>query len=107
MHSLRILDTDPEPAYDDLVVLAARIAGVPTSLVSLIDTERQWFKARIGMDVRSTGRDIAFCDHVVRAQTELEVRDARLDPRFQTTRWSSDLRTSSSTPGSRSSRERA
>ena len=83
LHSLRILDSDPEPAYDDLVVLAARIAGVPTALVSLIDTERQWFKARIGLDVCSTGRDIAFCDHVVRAQAELEVRDARLDPRFE------------------------
>ncbi len=80
--SFEILDTEPEQVFDDLVRLAARIAGVPTSLVSLLDAERQWFKARVGMDVCSTGRDVAFCEHVLQAQAELEVVDARLDPRF-------------------------
>ena len=80
--ALAVLDTEPEQVFDDLVVLASRIANVPTALLSLVDAERQWFKAKIGLEVCSTSRDVAFCDHVVRAGDELEVHDARLDPRF-------------------------
>src|SRR5689334_6812883 len=80
LHDLGILDTEPEQMFDDLVALASRVAGVPTALVSLVDKDRQWFKAKAGFDACSTGRDIAFCDHVVRAEAELEVPDARLDP---------------------------
>lgn len=82
LSELAILDTEPEEAFDGLVRLASRIAGVPTALVSLLDGERQWFKARVGLDVCSTGRDVAFCEHVVQAEQELEVPDARRDPRF-------------------------
>lgn len=82
LYDLRVLDSLPEQDFDDLVVLASRIARVPTALVSLVDADRQWFKARIGLDACSTSRDVAFCDHVVRAEAELEVTDARLDPRF-------------------------
>ena len=82
LSELAILDTEPEEAFDGLVRLASRIAGVPTALVSLLDGERQWFKARVGLDVCSTGRDVAFCEQVVQAEQELEVPDARRDPRF-------------------------
>ncbi len=82
LRSMGVLDTAPEEDFDELVRLAARIAGVPTALVSLVDADRQWFKARVGSDLCQTGRDIALCDHVVRDQAELEVRDARTDPRF-------------------------
>ena len=82
LYDLRVLDTPAEQDFDDLVVLASRIARVPTALVSLVDADRQWFKARIGLDACSTSRDVAFCDHVVRAEAELEVPDARLDPQL-------------------------
>ncbi|MCE0539999.1 diguanylate cyclase [Kineosporia rhizophila] len=82
LHSLGILDTPSEPGFDDLVTLAAQVTGCPIALVSLIDEHRQWFKARVGVDLCETGRDVAFCDFVVRGRTELEVGDLRRDPRF-------------------------
>ncbi len=82
LRSMGVLDTAPEQDFDELVRLATRIAGVSTSLVSLVDADRQWFKARVGLAACETSRDVALCDHVVRDQAELEVADARLDPRF-------------------------
>lgn len=81
---LGILDTPPEPAFDSIVRLAARICGVEISLVSLVDESRQWFKANFGLtQVQQTGRDVAFCDHAIRGTQIFEVQDARLDARFQ------------------------
>ncbi len=65
LHRLDILDTDPEEDFDDLVKLAATLADVPIALVSLVDEDRQWFKACIGLDVSQTGRDVAFCSHAI------------------------------------------
>lgn len=56
-----ILDTAPEEAFDDIVRLAAFICDVPIAAVSLVDADRQWFKARVGLDVAETTRDVAFC----------------------------------------------
>lgn len=78
----QVLDTEPEQAFDEIVALAAHLCKVPMALVSLIDAERQWFKARIGVDVCATDRDVAFCDHAVRARAMLVVPDATKDPRF-------------------------
>lgn len=81
--AMRVLDTEPESAFDDLAAAAAAVAGLPTALVSLLDGQRQWFKARVGTELCATSRDVAFCDEVVRSGTELEVEDATLEPRFR------------------------
>ena len=78
----RVLDTPSEQAFDDLTQLAAQICGTPISLVSLVDSERQWFKSRIGVDVSETSRDIAFCSHAILESDLLVVPDATRDPRF-------------------------
>ncbi|MGD1032141.1 MAG: GAF domain-containing protein, partial [Opitutaceae bacterium] len=83
LRGLRILDTPPEPAFDEIAQLAAGICGVPFSMVSLVDSDRQWFKARVGLDICETPRDVAFCAHALEQGGELlEVEDARSDARF-------------------------
>ena len=78
----QILDTTQEPAFDRIVRLAALLLDVPIALISLVDADRQWFKARYGLDVPETPRAIAFCDHAIRGSSILVVPDAQLDPRF-------------------------
>ena len=80
----KILDTAPEADFDDLTRLAAYICGTPIALVSLIDTNRQWFKSRVGLEVLETHRDIAFCTHAICQQDVFIVPDATLDDRFAT-----------------------
>jgi class 3 adenylate cyclase len=77
-----ILDTAPEQAYDDLTKLASHICGVPISLISLVDSDRQWFKSRVGIDVSETPRDQAFCAHAILEPDILIVPDATADGRF-------------------------
>lgn len=79
---LQVLDTQPEPALDAIARLAARIAEAPVGVISLVDTYRQWFKARVGVDVQTTSRSVSFCAHAVVNDGLLEVEDATLDPRF-------------------------
>src|SRR5688500_20216132 len=80
----RVVDTLPEAAYDDIVRLASLLCDAPIALVSLIDRDRQWLKARTGFDLSQTPRDIAFCDHAIRAPDSLfEVADATRDARFE------------------------
>jgi two-component system, cell cycle sensor histidine kinase and response regulator CckA len=61
LHSYEVLDTEPEPAFEDLVQLAAQICNTPMALINLIDTDRQWFKAKIGLDISQVPPDIGFC----------------------------------------------
>ena len=82
LHSYNILDTDPEQVFNDLAQLSAFICGTPMSLVSLVDGERQWFKARVGLDIRQTPREHAFCQYAMQAGDVYEVPDTTLDPRF-------------------------
>ena len=82
LHDLDILDTMPEQTYDDIVALAANICGVPISLVSLVDEDRQWFKAHHGLEATETPREVSFCGHVVESAEPLVVSDAREDARF-------------------------
>lgn len=77
-----VLHTAPEMAFDDIVALAARICDAPTALISLVDTDVQWFKARVGLDATETGRDVSFCDHAMREHEVMVVPDATKDPRF-------------------------
>jgi PAS domain S-box-containing protein len=81
---LSVLDSPPEPVFDAITALAARVCEVPIALVSLVDEERQWFKSNIGLPgVSQTPRDVAFCDHAIRESAPFEVPDAQLDPRFR------------------------
>ena len=79
----RILDTEPEKAFDDLAALASEICGTPVALISLVDSERQWFKARVGTSVQETSRSIAFCHHAIQQRDLLVVKDALRDDRFR------------------------
>jgi PAS domain S-box-containing protein len=81
--SYQVMDTAAEPAFDRLVQLTATIAEVPMVLIGLIDADRQWYKARLGTDGTEVGREVSFCNQVVRDGTELIVPDTTLDPRFE------------------------
>lgn len=83
LEHLKVLDSDPEQGFEDVVLLASTLCDVPIALVSLVDRERQWFKACIGLDVRETHRDLAFCAHAILEPADvLVIEDATLDPRF-------------------------
>jgi diguanylate cyclase (GGDEF)-like protein/PAS domain S-box-containing protein len=81
---LGILDSAPEREFDALVQAAALVCDAPISLISLIDVNRQWFKANVGLPgVTETPRELAFCAHAILQDGIFEVADARLDPRFE------------------------
>ncbi|MEC5193607.1 diguanylate cyclase (GGDEF)-like protein/PAS domain S-box-containing protein [Xanthomonas campestris] len=79
---LGVLDTAAEAEFDDLAWLAAHISGSPMALISLLDADRQWFKARCGTDLEGTPRSVSFCSYTVMGTDLLEVPDAIADPRF-------------------------
>lgn len=82
LHSLRILDTEPEERFDRVTRLAKKLFNVPIALVSLIDKDRQWFKSSIGLNVKETPRNISFCGHTIQEDKTLIVEDTLQDKRF-------------------------
>ncbi|MGX7004412.1 putative bifunctional diguanylate cyclase/phosphodiesterase [Caballeronia sp. KNU42] len=81
-----LLDTPPDAALDRVTQLAARLFKAPIALISLIDEKRQWFKARVGVEVTQADRQDAFCAHTILHDDGLVVPDAMLDPRFSQSR---------------------
>jgi diguanylate cyclase (GGDEF)-like protein len=79
---LGLLDTPPEKEFDTIARMARHLFGCKIALVSLLDRDRQWFKANCGLAVDQTPRDIAFCAHAVAADAVLVVPDAAIDARF-------------------------
>ena len=83
LRALKILDTSPEERFDRLTRLAKRLFGVPISLISLVDDDRQWFKSSVGLGATETPRDISFCGHAILGDEIFLVPDASLDERFR------------------------
>ena len=82
LRSYEILDTEPEKSFDDLTSLASHVCETPIALISLVDSDRQWFKSRVGLDIDETARDISFCTHAIRQNQLFMVNDAAHDERF-------------------------
>lgn len=83
LHAYRLLDTSPEPSYDAFTSIAAAVCRMPMALISLVDTHRQWFKSRIGMQQKETPRELSFCAHAILEPDQvMEVGDTHLDERF-------------------------
>src|SRR5256885_2434655 len=82
LRSYEILDTEPEKSFDDLTSLASHVCETPIALISLVDSHRQWFKSRVGLDIDETARDISFCSHAIHQSDLFIVKDAAQDERF-------------------------
>ena len=82
LRRLDVLDTPEEEVFDRITRIASAVFGMPISLVSLIDEERQWFKSRVGLDATETPRNISFCGHAIHTDVPLIVPDATKDDRF-------------------------
>jgi GAF domain-containing protein len=87
LRQLLILDTPPEQRFDRIIEFATREFDLPRGTITLVDVDRQWFKARVGVDVCETARATSFCGHAVTSHDFLIVEDARKDERFHDNPW--------------------
>jgi len=83
LRELEVLDTEIEERYERITRSVCRVLDVPISAISLVDTDRQWFKSVQGLSVRETSRDISFCGHAILGNDEFVIPDAMLDERFR------------------------
>ncbi|RHX95698.1 hybrid sensor histidine kinase/response regulator [Leptospira yasudae] len=83
LDSYQIVDTAPEEKFDSLTQIAAYICDTPTALISLIDVDRLWFKAKVGMADSETPRNISFCQYAILQDDIFEIEDAKQDARFK------------------------
>lgn len=81
---LELLNTDVEPAFDRVTRLVSRLLEVPVALVTLIDTQRQWLKSRVGIDIETTARSESVCTWTIAQRSTLVIEDLSQDPRFAT-----------------------
>jgi len=83
LRELDLLDTEPEEAFDELVRRAAEATGAPVAVITLVDEARQWFKARVNLELESTDRDLSFCAHAILTPDDITVvPDTLEDERF-------------------------
>jgi signal transduction histidine kinase len=82
LYEYHILDTESDEDFNEIVQIASSICSTPISLVSLIDTDRQWFKAKVGLDTEETGRNVSFCSHAILGSELFIIPDASRDERF-------------------------
>ncbi len=83
LREYEILDTRAEKVFDDLTRLATYICKTPIALITLVDSDRQWFKSRIGLSDTETSRDISFCAHAILHTDTFIVPNALEDERFK------------------------
>lgn len=79
---LQLLDTDPTESFDQITRLASQLFNVPIALVSLVASDRQWFKSRFGLDVAETSRDMSFCSRAMQLPGVMVIEDAAADPLY-------------------------
>ncbi len=82
LHRLNVLDSAAEQPFEKIVTLVRTVLAVPIATVSLVDRDRQWFKARHGLEATETPRSVSFCTHTIQQREPLIVEDAAADPRF-------------------------
>jgi phosphoribosyl 1,2-cyclic phosphodiesterase len=82
LHALGILDTEPEERFDRYTDEISATLDVPVALVSLVDTDRQWFKSHHGVEATETPRDMSICAHAIHGRDVLQITDALADARF-------------------------
>ena len=87
LRQLLILDTPPEERFDRIVAFATNEFDLSRGTITLVDADRQWFKARVGVEACETDRATSFCGHAVTSHDFLVVEDARQDPRFHDNPW--------------------
>lgn len=83
LRDLELLDTEPEAEFDELVRRAADATGAPVAVITLVDEARQWFKARVNLELEATDRDLSFCAHAILTPDDVTiVPDTLQDGRF-------------------------
>ncbi|MGK6324749.1 diguanylate cyclase [Sphingomonas sp. DT-51] len=82
LRRLNVLDTPIEQPFEKIVTLVRTVLAVPIATVTLVDRDRQWFKAKLGVDASETARSVSFCTHTIQQRDPLIVEDAEADPRF-------------------------